>query len=30
MDCDIQLSGQQAASHHAKETGHVKFGEIVA
>ncbi|XP_043289694.1 ubiquitin thioesterase OTU1 [Venturia canescens] len=30
MDCDVQLSGQEAASQHAKETGHVKFGEIVA
>ncbi|KAK0172858.1 hypothetical protein PV328_006125 [Microctonus aethiopoides] len=29
MECNIHLSGQVAASQHAKETGHMSFGEIV-
>ena len=28
-DCDVMLSGQVAATHHAKETGHTNFGEVM-
>ncbi|XP_014215187.1 ubiquitin thioesterase OTU1 [Copidosoma floridanum] len=29
IDCDVKLSGSEAAQKHAKETGHRKFGEVI-
>jgi len=29
-DCKIRLSGQVAAQQHAKDTGHMSFGEVAA
>ncbi|XP_033214738.1 ubiquitin thioesterase OTU1 isoform X2 [Belonocnema kinseyi] len=28
-DCGVMLSGQVAATHHAKDTGHTNFGEVM-
>lgn len=30
MECNIMLNGQIAAQQHAKETGHMNFGEVLA